>query len=256
MAGPVQHLALFVTKTDAVGDDTAGLNTDRPAGHLNAWTDNPVTDPSTNNEVDGPNLIRNQLVESGTLLMRVLRDGGSGRPQYRVPGALTCSCGTYTCHFDETNPTFTLCTDQFPLNFYDLIVNLIDSGASNPDAWFWPGPGLPTSDDLNAMGVLDAGFVSSGGVFTNESDSACPFSVCRTFDVSDDFAANYATFTICTHEGFPLDFTARALSGGSSNPLIAPGPEVPTLFQINAIFQAANSTTDAPWNALSDAGDP
>jgi hypothetical protein len=75
---PVQHLAVLVTPGAVTGVSTDGLNADYPVGYANAWTAAPETDPSTNNLSN-----RNMLVVGGSLVPRVLRTGGSGRPQFR-----------------------------------------------------------------------------------------------------------------------------------------------------------------------------
>jgi hypothetical protein len=82
--------------------------------------------------------------------------------------------------------------------------------------------------------------------------------VCRTYHVSGGFEESFLEFTICDNEEFPLDFTAEATLGWSGDPLVAPGPEAPTLAELLAIIEAAggppdvdqyDSVTDVPCEA-------
>lgn len=177
MPSPIQHLTVFVTLSTTTAEpvgNTVAMNTDRPAGYLNAWTDSPVTDPSTNNEVDGAGYIRNQFVD-GTTKTRVVRSGGSGRPQYRRIG----------------------------------------TPVSPP-----PPP---------------------------------PECVCRTYHIAPGFEETYQDFTICDDEEFPQDFTNEATIGWTFDPLIAPGPDAPTLSEVLELIRDATGNPEVtPFDDFTD----
>lgn len=165
---PVQHLAVLINTTNAgTTRSTDGLNADYPVGYDNAWTDNPETDPSTNNLAN-----RNMLVVGSTLVPRVLRTGGSGRPQFRDATETTCTCREYRIEWEDTN-FFTLCTDMLPLNFASILVDAGLSFTANPEVWE-SGPTLPTMEDINALALLDTGWVAASAVCTETNDSPCP----------------------------------------------------------------------------------
>src|SRR5262245_56490836 len=98
MPNPVQHLTTISVPAEA------RLNADYPEGLVNYWTGTRETDPSTNNQPLG-RPIRNMLVDGEDILPRVVRVGGSARPQFRdhtepePPG--DCLCREYTGEISE-----------------------------------------------------------------------------------------------------------------------------------------------------------
>lgn len=176
MPGPVQHITMFVAVNDGSGDftaETAGLNADRPAGYPNAWPGG-VTDPSTNNEVDGPNLIRNQFVD-GMLKHRTLRDGGSGRPQYRIPGVATCVARTYTIQGDEFGASFVVDSDMLPLDSTDFVAIMVAAGiefTADDSIWVMTDH-LLSKDEINMLAGMDTGWLSLNAHCTNTVDGDC-----------------------------------------------------------------------------------
>lgn len=79
--------------------------------------------------------------------------------------------------------------------------------------------------------------------------------VCRTYHVAGGFEESWRDFTICDNAEFPYDFTTDAALGWGGDPLVAPGPEAPTLAELLAIIEAAggppatsqyDSVTDVP----------
>ena len=63
--------------------------------------------------------------------------------------------------------------------------------------------------------------------------------VCRTYHVASGFEESWQDFTICDNAEFPYDFTNDAGIGWGGDPLVAPGPEAPTLAELLAIILAA-----------------
>lgn len=162
MAYPVQHLAVIVNQAADGQIAAAALNADYPVGYPNAWTDNPETDPSTNN------LSNRNMLAGG--VPRVLRTGGSGRPQFRDPSA-ECICREYRIEYEDTT-LFTLCTDMLPLNYAQIMIDAGLGFTANNAIWY--ATTLPTLAEINDLAALDSGWVSAGAVCTDAQDSPCP----------------------------------------------------------------------------------
>lgn len=145
MDNPVQHLTFISVP------GRASLNADYPDGVANYWTGTVVTDPSTNNQPLG-RPIRNMLNSEdpmGTPVPRVVRVGGSGRPQIRefTQDVTECVCRTY--HLEgpsEFLQDFTICGDEtFPLDFTERAWPDRDE----PGFLTAPGPNVPTVAEVN-----------------------------------------------------------------------------------------------------------
>lgn len=78
-------------------------------------------------------------------------------------------------------------------------------------------------------------------------------SFCRTYHVANGFEESFSDFTICTGSDFPFDFTG-ASGGSTGNPFIAPGPDVPSVAEINQIIQEANGNSSEPYDDFTDEG--
>ena len=177
MPGPIQHLTPFVIVRDLGGEADAGLNTDRPAGYPNAWSPgDAMTDPSTNNQVEGAGIIRNQLVVDMGILMRTFRVGGSGRPQYRTVGAIeACISRVYTIR-SESNYQFMLTTHMLPLTGSAWVTILEAAGiefTADPLLWVWSGAQVPTESQVNVLAGEDTGWIAAGATCIGTTDGSC-----------------------------------------------------------------------------------
>jgi hypothetical protein len=167
---PVQMLAILVTPGGANGSEWAGLNADQPATE-GGWPTNPITDPSSNNQVLGAGIIRNMKVESGAIVARVLRDGGSGRPQFRVTGALTCTARTYRV-LNEATYLFTVRSSDLPESIL-AIMQAVGINWSANNAAYWTLTTLLDTAGMNSLASGDSGWVATGAQFLDFSDAPC-----------------------------------------------------------------------------------
>jgi hypothetical protein len=163
---PVQHLAVIVTPGAVTGVPTDGLNADYPAGIDNWWQTDPMTDPSTNNLTQ-----RNMLVIGGVEVPRVLRQGGSGRPQFRTIGNISCVARTYTVQAEQTFQ-FVVSTTDLPLNFVAIMVAAGIGWTANPTIWAMTSHLLDLTE-MNALAAADSGWVANSATFTDAQDAPC-----------------------------------------------------------------------------------
>lgn len=167
MANPVQHLTFISVP------GRASLNADYPDGVENFWTGTVLTDPSTNNQPLGRPIrnMLNSLDPMGSPVPRVVRVGGSGRPQVREYSLAVATCVCRTYHLagpSEFLQEFTICDDDvFPLDFTTRAWP-----GHAPGFLIAPGPDAPTLAEMVAIYQLASS--DPDPEWTSFDDAPCP----------------------------------------------------------------------------------